>query len=108
MLKERATARLEDGHEGDGGHSGITHFGRWVNDLSAGVPLEDLEFCCEEMAKLGTPRCGVFNTMKMWIQTSCNGESIHTLQCPSFISSDSAYDRLSTGQTVSCRKLVEF
>ncbi|KAL7523471.1 hypothetical protein ACHAWF_002944 [Thalassiosira exigua] len=77
MLKARAAARLADNNEGDDGHGGVTHFGGWVDDLSAGVPLEDLEFCCEEMAKSGGPRGGVFNTFKTRIQTSCDGESIH-------------------------------
>ncbi|KAL7531801.1 hypothetical protein ACHAWF_003911, partial [Thalassiosira exigua] len=77
MLRERAAARLASGDKGDDGHGGVTHFGGWVDDLSAGVPLEDLEFCCEEMAKAGGPRGGVFNTFKTRIQTSCDGESIH-------------------------------
>ncbi|KAL7523878.1 LOW QUALITY PROTEIN: hypothetical protein ACHAWF_000718, partial [Thalassiosira exigua] len=81
MLKEQAVARLANGDGGDDGHGGVTHFGGWVEDLSAGVLLEDGEFCCEEMEKSGRPRGGVFNTFKTRIQTSCNGGSIHeTLQ----------------------------
>ncbi|KAL7546606.1 hypothetical protein ACHAWF_009936, partial [Thalassiosira exigua] len=76
LLKDRSADRLARGIEGDDGHGGITHFGGWVDDLSAGVPLEDLQICCEAMESSGLLRGGRFNTLKLRILTSCDGESI--------------------------------
>ncbi|KAL7523532.1 hypothetical protein ACHAWF_000558 [Thalassiosira exigua] len=53
LLKDRASDRLAGEIERDDSYGGITHFGGWVNDLLAGVPLENLEICCEAMESSG-------------------------------------------------------
>ncbi len=46
-LHERAATRLQNGNPGDDGFGGITHLLGYVNDVSACVPLEDLQFVCD-------------------------------------------------------------
>jgi hypothetical protein len=46
-LRESATTRLQNSYPGDDGFGGITHLLGYVNDVSACVPLEDLQFVCD-------------------------------------------------------------
>jgi hypothetical protein len=80
LLNARATHRLNNGNHGDDGAGGITHLLGYVDDVSACVPHEDLEFLCDHFNNLGKPlRCFV-NPMKTRILTSTSGLSpINTL-----------------------------
>ena len=64
LLRACATHRLNSGNPGDDGAGGITHLLGFVDDVSACVPLEDLEFHCDHFKTLGKPLGCFVNTMK--------------------------------------------
>jgi len=47
-----------------------------MDDISSNVALEDIQFFCEEIERLGAPRGCFVDPFKTRILTSCNGESI--------------------------------
>jgi len=75
LLKERAQERLLTGNTGDDGHGGVTHLLGYVDDVSACVPLEDLQFLCDKFNCIGTPLGCFVNPMKTRILTSTSGLS---------------------------------
>ena len=54
-LRERATTCLQNANTGDDGFGGTTHLLSYVDDVSACVPLEDLQFVCDQIATIGAP-----------------------------------------------------
>jgi hypothetical protein len=74
-LRERAATRLRNGDPGDDGLGGITHLLGYVNDVSACVPLKDLQFLCDQFATFGAPLGCFVNPMKTRIFTSTSGHS---------------------------------
>jgi hypothetical protein len=74
-LRERATTRLRNGDPGDDGLGGITHLLGYVDDVSACVPLKDLQFLCDRFATIGAPLGCFVNPMKTRILTSTSGHS---------------------------------
>jgi hypothetical protein len=54
-LRKRATTRLLNGDPGDNGFGGITHLLEYVDDVSACLPLADLQFLCNQFATIGAP-----------------------------------------------------
>ena len=75
LLKARAAARLLAGYKGDDNYGGITHLLGFVDDVSACVPLEDLQFLCDNFASIGAPLGCFVNPMKTRILTSTSGHS---------------------------------
>jgi hypothetical protein len=75
LLKSRASTRLLAGHTGDDDNGGITHLLGYVDNVSACVPLEDLQFLCDNFASIGTPLGCFVNPMKTRILTSTSGLS---------------------------------
>ena len=75
LLKSRASARLLAGHAGDDDNGSITHLLGYVDDVSACVPLEDLQFLCDNFATIGAPLGCFVNPMKTRILTSTSGHS---------------------------------
>jgi len=75
LLKSRANTRLLAGNTGDDESGGITHLLGYVDDVSACVPLEDLQFLCDNFATLGAPLGCFVNPMKTRILTSTSGHS---------------------------------
>ncbi len=74
-LRQRAQERLTQGNTVDDSHGGISHLFAYMDDISATIPLEDVQFFCNEIQKLGSKiRCFV-NPYKTRILTSCNGDS---------------------------------
>jgi hypothetical protein len=47
-----------------------------MDDISSTIALEDVQFFCENIDKLGTPRGCIINPLKTRIQTSCSRHSI--------------------------------
>jgi hypothetical protein len=76
QLQQRAAARLASGIPGDGGFGSLTHLFAYMDDISSTVALEDIQFFCENIDKLGTPRGCFINPLKIRILTSCDGHSI--------------------------------
>ncbi len=75
-LQQQAAAGLANNIPGNDGFGSHAHLFAYMDDISLTVALEDVQFSCKEMDKLGTP-CGCFiNTLKTRILTSCNGHSI--------------------------------
>ena len=74
-LCERAATRLHNGNSGGDGFGGITHLLGYVYDVSACVPLEDLQFACNQFATIGAPLGCFVNPMKTQILTSTSGHS---------------------------------
>ena len=63
-LRERAATRLQNGDPGDDGFGGITHLLGYADDVSAYIPLEDLQFLCSRFATIGAPLGCFVNPMK--------------------------------------------
>jgi hypothetical protein len=77
QLQQRAAAHLANGiPAGDDGFGSLAHLFAYMDDISLTVALEDVQFFCEEIDKLGTPRGCFINPMKTRILTSCDGHSI--------------------------------
>ena len=57
------------------GFGGITHLLGYVDDVSACVPLDDLQFLCDRFATIGAPLGCFVNPMKTHILTSTSGHS---------------------------------
>jgi hypothetical protein len=74
-LREQAATRLRNGDPGDDGLGGITHLLGYVDDVSACVPLKELQFLCDRFATIGTPLGCFVNPMKTRILTSTSGHS---------------------------------
>ena len=55
LLHQQANDRLLNRDHGDDGHGSITHLFGWVDDVTAGVPIVDLEFFCDKFAELAEP-----------------------------------------------------
>jgi hypothetical protein len=72
----RAAARLANGILGDDSFGSLAHLFAYMDDISLTVALEDVQFFCEEIDKLGTPPGCLVNPLKTRILTSCNGHSI--------------------------------
>ena len=66
-LRQRAADRLARGLPGDDGFGSLTHLFAYMDD--------NIQFFCEEIERLGTPRGCFVNPFKTRILTSCNGES---------------------------------
>ena len=75
LLQERAAVRLAAGDWGDDGHGSVTHLMGYVDDVSAMVPLVDLEFCWRHLKRMGDNLGLFFNAFKTRILTSCDGTS---------------------------------
>jgi hypothetical protein len=76
QLQQRAAAHLASGISGDNGFGSLAHLFAYMDDISSTVALEDVQFFCEEIEKLGTPRGCFINPLKTRILTSCDGHSI--------------------------------
>jgi hypothetical protein len=74
-LRQRAADRLARGLPGDDGFGSLAHLFAYMDDISSTVALEDIQFFCEEIERLGTPRGCFVNPFKTRILTSCKGES---------------------------------
>jgi hypothetical protein len=74
-LHNRATTCLLNGNPGDNGFGGIIHLLGYVDNVSACVPLADLQFLCDQFATIGTPLGCFVNPMKTRILTSTSGHS---------------------------------
>ncbi len=74
-LRERAATRLRNGDPGDDGLGGITHLLGYVDNVSACVPLKDLQFLCNRFTTIGAPLGSFVNPMKTCILTSISGHS---------------------------------
>ena len=75
LLKARASECLLAGNKGDDNNGGVTHLMGFVDDVSACVPLEDLQFLCDNFNNIGTPLGCFVNPMKTRILTSTSGQS---------------------------------
>jgi hypothetical protein len=76
QLQQRAAACLASGIPGDNGFGSLAHLFAYMDDVSSTVALEDAQFFCENIDKLGTPRGSVITSLKTRILTSCDGNSI--------------------------------
>jgi hypothetical protein len=76
QLHQRAAARLTNGIPGDNSFSSLAHIFAYMDDISLTVALEDVQFFCEEIDKLGTPWGCFINPLKTRILTSSDGHSI--------------------------------
>ncbi len=74
-LRKRATTRLLNGDPGDNGFGGISHLLGYVVDVSACIPLADLQFLCDQFATIGASLGCFVNPMKTRILTSTSGHS---------------------------------
>lgn len=73
-LRARAAGCRQQGHsENDDGFGGVTHILANINDTSAVVPLENVEFFCDWFVKLGAPLGEKLAPGKTIIMTACNG-----------------------------------
>ena len=80
-LRDRAALRAAEASSvglppGDGGHSSVTNFQAYVDDLSTVTPLVDLRFLIERFLEIAPGKGGDGNWFKTRVLTSCNGESI--------------------------------
>ncbi len=74
-LRERATTHLLNGNPGNNGFGGIPHLLGYVDNISACIPLTDLQFLCNQFATIGAPLGCFVNPMKTRILTSTSGHS---------------------------------
>ena len=74
-LRKRATTRLLNGDPGDNGFGGISHLLGYVVDVSACIPLADLQFLCDQFATIGASLGCFVNPMKTRILTSTSDHS---------------------------------
>jgi hypothetical protein len=75
QLQQRAAARLASGIPGNDSFGSLAHLFAYMDDISSTVALEDVQFFCENMDKLGTLHGCFINPLKTRILTSCNGHS---------------------------------
>ncbi len=55
QLQQRAAAHLANGIPGNAGFGSLAHLFAYMDDISLTVALEDVQFFCEEIDKLGAP-----------------------------------------------------
>jgi hypothetical protein len=76
QLQQSAAACLANSIPGNDGFESLAHLFTYMDDISSTIALEDVQFFCEEIDKLGTPHGCFINPLKTRIMTSCNGHSI--------------------------------
>jgi hypothetical protein len=76
QLQQRAAAPPANGIPGNDGFDSLAHLFAYMDYISLTVALEDVQFFCEEIDKLGTPRGCFINPLKTRILTSCDGHNI--------------------------------